>query len=202
MALNKERTIKKLLEALETSYLLAHACKKVGVSRRTVYRWMDEDIELAREIREAQFFGKLNVSDFVEGKLMKNIESGNERSIEYWLGHNSERYKHNIRNERHYEKKIKRLESELREARSAMDILDNINIRRFEMIDYDKLLASMAKTGEEFAFAAKAYHGIYTGATPREKEVIDQVQGVLWQAYLGKVFVQELKDKEDDRLTE
>jgi hypothetical protein len=73
----------KLLKALqETQGLIYHACKKAGnISRSTYYRYMREDAEFAQaveDIKEAQI-------DYVEGQLIKNISSGKETSIIFYL---------------------------------------------------------------------------------------------------------------------
>ena len=80
MAQNKKE---KLLKALqETQGLIYHACKKAGnISRSTYYRYMREDEEFAQaveDIKEAQI-------DYVEGQLIKNISSGKETSIIFYL---------------------------------------------------------------------------------------------------------------------
>jgi len=74
---------KRLLQALqETQGLVYHACKKAGnVSRSTYYRYMKEDEQFAKavkEIQEAQI-------DYVEGELIKNIARGKETSIIFYL---------------------------------------------------------------------------------------------------------------------
>ncbi len=73
---------KMFLEALATSYgIIAPACKAVDVGRSTYYRWRDEDAEFrekADEIMEVQV-------DFVESKLMKQIDSGDTSSIIFYL---------------------------------------------------------------------------------------------------------------------
>lgn len=73
----------KLLKALdETQGLIAHACKKAGnISRSTYYRYMKEDPEFAKKVEEIQE----NQIDFVEGQLIKNIASGRETSIIFYL---------------------------------------------------------------------------------------------------------------------
>ena len=80
MAQNKKEKLLKALE--ETQGLIYHACKKAGnISRSTYYRYMKEDKEFAKaveDIKEAQI-------DYVEGQLIKNIYSGKETSIIFYL---------------------------------------------------------------------------------------------------------------------
>jgi ACT domain-containing protein len=75
----------KLIQALrDTQGLIAHACKKAGnISRSTYYRYIKEDEEFAKivkEIQEAQI-------DYVEGELIKNIARGKETSIIFYVKH-------------------------------------------------------------------------------------------------------------------
>lgn len=61
---------KGMIEAMESSLaIVTTACKAVGISRDTHYRWMKEDEEYAAAIRDLE-----NVSlDFAESKLMEKI---------------------------------------------------------------------------------------------------------------------------------
>jgi ACT domain-containing protein len=80
MGHNKKEKLLKALE--ETQGLIYHACKKAGnISRSTYYRYLKEDEEFAKgveDIKEAQI-------DYVEGQLIKNISSGKETSIIFYL---------------------------------------------------------------------------------------------------------------------
>ena len=80
MAQNKKEKLLKALE--ETQGLIYHACKKArNISRSTYYRYMREDKEFAKaveDIKEAQI-------DYVEGQLIKNISSGKETIIIFYL---------------------------------------------------------------------------------------------------------------------
>lgn len=73
---------KKLLEALERSLgIVTPACKDVGVSRETFYRYYKED-EIFRaavdDINEITL-------DFAENQLLKKIKEGSERSILFYM---------------------------------------------------------------------------------------------------------------------
>ena len=63
-----------LLEALEKSNgLIAHACRKVGLSRTTYYRWYKEDESFKNRADDIQEF-QLDVAESV---LFKLISDGN-----------------------------------------------------------------------------------------------------------------------------
>lgn len=44
---------KAFLEALEKTPFIALACKKTGISRATVYRWMRDDIDFRIAVKQA-----------------------------------------------------------------------------------------------------------------------------------------------------
>ena len=93
MATSKNMTKKQLVEELEQNYILLRACTKLGLARSTVYRWMKEDESFEESVHYAQKLGRRNMSDFIETKLIANIEDGNQRAIEYWLGHHNDDYR-------------------------------------------------------------------------------------------------------------
>lgn len=80
---------KKLLEALERSLgIVTPACKEVGVSRDTFYRYYNEDSEFKKSVDDIN-----NITlDFAENQLLKKIKEGSERSILFYM-----KYKGRIR---------------------------------------------------------------------------------------------------------
>jgi len=80
---NKTNTLKKkLLECLEKNMgLVSIACKQAGVSRTTHYEWLKCDEEYKQrndEILEMKI-------DFVESKLIQNIQNNSTPEILYFL---------------------------------------------------------------------------------------------------------------------
>lgn len=73
---------KKLLEALERSLgIVTPACKEVGVSRDTFYRYYNEDSEFKKSVDDIN-----NITlDFAENQLLKKIKEGSERSILFYM---------------------------------------------------------------------------------------------------------------------
>jgi len=71
-----------MLDALENSLgIVSVACRKIGISRQTHYRWQQEDPDYdkaSKEIIEATI-------DFVESKLFENISDKKEASIMFYL---------------------------------------------------------------------------------------------------------------------
>jgi hypothetical protein len=80
---NKKKHIKKaLLEALEKSLgVVTTACKQVGISRKTYYQYLKEDLDFASEVKDIE-----NVSlDFAESQLHKQIQEGSTAATIFLL---------------------------------------------------------------------------------------------------------------------
>ena len=73
---------KRLLEALERSLgIVTAACKAVGVSRDTFYRYYNEDSDFRSKVDDIN-----NITlDFAENQLLKKIKEGSERSILFYM---------------------------------------------------------------------------------------------------------------------
>ena len=73
---------KKLLEALERSLgIVTPACKEIGISRETFYRYYREDEVFKQAVDDIN-----NITlDFVENQLLKQIKEGSERSILFYM---------------------------------------------------------------------------------------------------------------------
>jgi hypothetical protein len=75
-------TKKAMIEALEKSLgIVTQACKVVGISRDTHYRWMKDDEEYKTAIQE---LGDVAL-DFAESKLHKLIDQGNPAATIFYL---------------------------------------------------------------------------------------------------------------------
>ena len=82
--MNKSRHIKKeaIIKALEkTLGIVTMACKQTDIPRSTYYKWLKEDEEFAKEVRELE-----NVAlDFAESKLHQRIEVGSTAATIFYL---------------------------------------------------------------------------------------------------------------------
>ena len=82
----------KVLGLLRENPNLQRACKKAGIARSTLYRWMEDDTSFRDDVRDAQEIGQDTMNDNVEAKLMENIQNNMQKSIEFYLRHNSQKY--------------------------------------------------------------------------------------------------------------
>lgn len=71
-----------MIEALERSLgVVTSACKNVGISRETHYRWMREDDQYKKDVLELE-----NVAlDYAETQLHKQIKGGNTSATIFYL---------------------------------------------------------------------------------------------------------------------
>ena len=73
---------KAMIDAMsKTLGIVTSACKAVGITRQTHYRWMKEDSEYKAQIEELD-----NVAlDFAESSLHKQIKDGNTAATIFYL---------------------------------------------------------------------------------------------------------------------
>ncbi len=80
--IHKKARRKQFLMALVKCHgVISDACKASGVSRRTVYSWIDID----EEFNQALSLIQIESVDFAESKLFENIGRGYEASIIFFL---------------------------------------------------------------------------------------------------------------------
>lgn len=82
--MNKSRHIKKesILKALEQSLgVVTVACKKADIPRSTFYKWMNEDEEFAKQVKDIE-----NIAlDFAESQLHKQISENSTSATIFYL---------------------------------------------------------------------------------------------------------------------
>lgn len=73
---------KKILELLEDNHgIVTTACKSMGLARATFYKWCNDDTDFKSAVEEITE----TAIDFVESKLMENIDSNDVGSIIFYL---------------------------------------------------------------------------------------------------------------------
>ena len=90
----KNRKQARILRELENNPLIEYACKKVGIARSTYYRWCVADEQFKKASEDSQQAGRAKLNDFVESKLLENIRNNQQQAINFWLSHNTLRYRH------------------------------------------------------------------------------------------------------------
>jgi hypothetical protein len=82
----------KLLDEIQKIGNVCFACQKTGINKATYYRWKEKDKKFKEKADEAEKIGRENISDIAEYSLLQNVKKGDQRAIEYTLGHNSSVY--------------------------------------------------------------------------------------------------------------
>ena len=88
MKIQPDKHKKLLLEALERSLgIVTPACKDVGLSRETFYRYYREDDDFKKAVDDINDI----TLDFAENQLLKKIKEGSERSILFYMKYKARR---------------------------------------------------------------------------------------------------------------
>lgn len=82
----------KILEEVSKTYIVSIACQKTGISRATLYRWIESDLEFNREFKKRQREGVSAINDLAESQLIMKIKNGDSRLIIYWLSNRHQNY--------------------------------------------------------------------------------------------------------------
>lgn len=90
--MNQAKVKKEILDFLADSPYVNLACKKVGISRATYYRWRVKDKKFRGEVEIAIGNGRDTFREIAESMLLKKVKEGNLDAIKYALQHNDKRY--------------------------------------------------------------------------------------------------------------
>ena len=96
--LRNKATFEKILEELRSNPTVTIACKKVGISKASLYRWIKEDPVFRQQFEEAQQEGRGDISDIAESFLVSEVKKGNMAAIKHWQAHNDPRYSRRAQN--------------------------------------------------------------------------------------------------------
>lgn len=83
----------RFIEELERVHIISLACKNVGLSRQTVYRWMKYDSKFEQRVYKAIEMGIESVCDLAESKTVSAIDKGEAWAIKFWLVNRHKEYK-------------------------------------------------------------------------------------------------------------
>lgn len=87
----KDRLKNSLIEQLKQTPIVQIACKKIGISRATYYRWRANK-EFTKESDIALAEGLKLVNDMAESQLLSAIQEKNMTGIIFWLKHRHPAY--------------------------------------------------------------------------------------------------------------
>ena len=85
-----------IVETLQKNPLIEAACAKADISRRTFYRWKEDDPAFAHAADEAMRDGKDLVNDAAEGQVINKVKGGSLQGAIFWLKHNKKEYRNTL----------------------------------------------------------------------------------------------------------
>ena len=89
----KENKIKQtIIKELKEMPIIQFACKKVGISRATYYRWRSKSKKFSKETDKALMEGESLITDMGESQLIQMIRDKNFQAIQLWLRHHHPKY--------------------------------------------------------------------------------------------------------------
>lgn len=91
----RKRLKAKIIELIEQIPIDSHVCRQVGVSKSTLYRWLEADPFFQREFVDKKQISVSSVSDIAESKLIKMINEGNITATIFWLKSHRSAYTNN-----------------------------------------------------------------------------------------------------------
>lgn len=82
----------RLIQLLSETPFTNHACKKVGISRATFYRWKKDNPDFRKSVDKALHDGRTNLIEVAEAMIAKKVKEGESWAIKFFLTHNSKTY--------------------------------------------------------------------------------------------------------------
>lgn len=93
MSRNKANDKHSMITKLEKMPIVEIACKQIGLSRATYYRWLKDDEEFAVSCDEAIEQSSAMINDMAESQLIQAIKDKNMSAITFWLKHHHRTYR-------------------------------------------------------------------------------------------------------------
>lgn len=97
------------ISILQKTPIILAACNGSKVSRASVYRWMNDDLEFKSLVDETIKLGLEDQCDIIERELFKKSRDGHFASIKYFLSKNHPKYSESKKNEEKPETKPKKM---------------------------------------------------------------------------------------------
>lgn len=82
----------KIVKILEEHPHISYACKKVGISRMSFYRWMKGNLSFRMQVNDAMENGRAYWTEVAEAVVLKSMKEGKSADAKWYLTHNDPRY--------------------------------------------------------------------------------------------------------------
>lgn len=134
---------RKFLDALEETSNVQIACRRAGIVRATVYRWLKFDAEFIKQFDLMKAHGREVVNDLAHSKLLQKLNEGYWPAIRHQLlyGHPDYLQKSS------YEREQLQAEAKYKAYKEVMDFLHERNHPAFESDDFIKAIRDRALRG-------------------------------------------------------
>lgn len=93
MAKMTDQTKDKIIEMLESELTVLAVCSKLKLSRQTVYRWINDDKDFAKRVKQAKVDCIQYVNDDCESRILQKIRKDDAGMIKFWLKYRHPDYK-------------------------------------------------------------------------------------------------------------
>ncbi len=91
--MKKSVASKKFLSELEKVPIVTVACKAVGISRQTAYRWKKEDPMFSAQMDAALEEGIGHINDMSESQLISLVQERKWPALQFWLKNHHPKYR-------------------------------------------------------------------------------------------------------------
>ncbi len=88
-----KKLLKQIIAELEKMPNKSYVCQKLGISRQTLYRWIEDDLDFSDGVELAIRIGNESMSDLAESKLVEMVKEGDFRAVRYLLDNKHKDYK-------------------------------------------------------------------------------------------------------------
>lgn len=82
-----------VVEEIKNELTIKAVCKKLGLSRQTVYRWLKEDKGFSKELSKSRKEAIEDMNDECENRVLNKIRNDDAGMIKFWLRYHHDDYK-------------------------------------------------------------------------------------------------------------
>lgn len=88
-----KKLFKQIIAEIEKMPNKSYVCQKLGLSRQTLYRWVDDDRTFSSEVEIAIRVGNESICDLAESKIIERVKEGDFRAAKYILDNKHKDYR-------------------------------------------------------------------------------------------------------------
>ncbi len=89
----KEYQKEDVVAEIKNELTIKAVCKKLNLSRQTVYRWLKEDKQFKSDLHKARKEAIDDLNDECENRVIQKIMNDDSNMIKFWLKYHHEDYK-------------------------------------------------------------------------------------------------------------